>query len=380
MSPYSNPKCKNRILVVDDDPDIRFELKEYLTDHGFDVSTAADGEAMRLQMAESGYDLVIMDLMLPGDDGLTLTRYIQRRFSIPVIMITAREETIERIIGLEMGADDYVAKPFEPREILARIRSVLRRVSFAAETAAQDPGTVVKFEDRQTALKSRRPAPSDRHPRHSKAKFQGGTNAPSRVIGPTGEPLAIEDLPPPDTRRWVLRRKAEVVAAVRGGLISQEEACRRYNMSADELASWQYLILGGGRRDRLSLSPQGKRGAERKRRVGRLVLNFDNRTVEVDGQNLQLTPKEFAILELLSSHQGEVVVKESIISRLYGDGGEPNSKTIDVFICNLRAKLAAATGGANFIATKWGWGYRLRDPNAHGSTGVLRTAGATVTT
>ena len=102
-------------------------MKEYLTDHGFDVGTAGDGQAMRLRMEEASYDLVLMDLALPGEDGLALTQYIRRRFSIPVIMITARIETIERIIGLEMGADDYVTKPFELRELLARIRSVLRR-------------------------------------------------------------------------------------------------------------------------------------------------------------------------------------------------------------------------------------------------------------
>ncbi len=152
----ASTETNNRILVVDDDPDIRAELKEYLTNHGFDVGTAGDGDAMRLQMAESDYDLVIMDLTLPGEDGLALTQYIQRQSAIPVIMVTGRGETVDRVVGLEMGADDYVTKPFELRELLARIRSVLRRASSTAETAvAEEPGAVVEFEGWRLDLQSR---------------------------------------------------------------------------------------------------------------------------------------------------------------------------------------------------------------------------------
>ncbi|MCH8189356.1 MAG: response regulator, partial [Proteobacteria bacterium] len=211
----------NRILIVDDDPQFRVELKEYLTDHGFRVGTAGDGKGMRMRMEESAYDLVIMDLTLPGEDGLALTQCIRRHSPIPVVMLTAKEETVDRVIGLESGAADYITKPFEPRELVARIRSVLRRASPPAETEVEKPGAVVKFEGRKPARRSSRPAPIDRDRQHPKAKLPGGTNAPTRVIGPSGKPLTIEDLPPPDTRCWVIRRKAEVVAAVRGGLLSE---------------------------------------------------------------------------------------------------------------------------------------------------------------
>ena len=148
-------ETNTRILIVDDDLDTRAELKEYLTKHGFVTGTAESGEAMRVRMQEAGYDLIIMDLTLPGEDGLALTQYIRRHSQMPVIMLTGRRETIDRIIGLEMGADDYVTKPFELRELLARIRSVLRRAKSPSEDAAEESSAVVKFEGWQLDLHAR---------------------------------------------------------------------------------------------------------------------------------------------------------------------------------------------------------------------------------
>jgi two-component system OmpR family response regulator len=115
------------LLVVDDDRDIRTLLSERLESDGYAVVQAADGKDMRRALTDQAVDLVILDLNLPGEDGLTLCRDLRAKSAVPVIMLTARGEAIDRIVGLEMGADDYLAKPFEPRELLARIRSVLRR-------------------------------------------------------------------------------------------------------------------------------------------------------------------------------------------------------------------------------------------------------------
>jgi DNA-binding response OmpR family regulator len=116
-----------RVLVVDDDAGLRDLLAEYLVKQGFLVETARDGREMDDRMAAVAPDLVVMDLMLPGEDGLSLTRRIKAQRNLPVIMLSARGEDIDRIVGLEVGADDYLAKPFNPRELLARIRAVLRR-------------------------------------------------------------------------------------------------------------------------------------------------------------------------------------------------------------------------------------------------------------
>jgi len=117
----------HRLLVVDDDLDIRTLLAEQLGRAGYQVLTAADGAQMRQQLQRERIDLVVLDLNLPREDGLTLCRDLRAQSSLPVIMLTARAEPIDRVLGLEMGADDYLAKPFEPRELLARIRNVLRR-------------------------------------------------------------------------------------------------------------------------------------------------------------------------------------------------------------------------------------------------------------
>jgi two-component system OmpR family response regulator len=115
------------ILIVDDDRDIRTLLADYLDSNGYRTLTAADGSAMWAMLEQKRPDLLVLDLNLPGDDGLTLCRKLRADSSLPVIMLTARSEPLDRILGLEMGADDYLPKPFEPRELLARIRSVLRR-------------------------------------------------------------------------------------------------------------------------------------------------------------------------------------------------------------------------------------------------------------
>lgn len=116
-----------RVLVVDDDPALGDLLSTYLGANGFIVDLASDGVAMRLAIAQNPPDAVVMDLMLPGEDGLALTRLLRTHSAVPILMLSARGEELDRVIGLEVGADDYLAKPFGPRELLARLRALLRR-------------------------------------------------------------------------------------------------------------------------------------------------------------------------------------------------------------------------------------------------------------
>jgi len=125
------------ILVVDDHRDIRDLLAKYLTKHGYRVSVADGGLAMKKTIASSSIDLVVLDLMMPGDDGLSLCRDLRAKNELPVIMLTAMGEETDRVIGLEMGADDYLTKPFNPRELLARIKAVLRRTNSMPQSRAQ---------------------------------------------------------------------------------------------------------------------------------------------------------------------------------------------------------------------------------------------------
>lgn len=125
------------LLVVDDDATVRAMLTEYLGGHGYTVRSAADGKAMRAALEQELPDLVLLDLRLPGEDGLTLARFLRERYDLGIVMVTGAADLVDRVVGLEIGADDYVAKPFDPRELLARVKSVLRRMQARAPEAAE---------------------------------------------------------------------------------------------------------------------------------------------------------------------------------------------------------------------------------------------------
>jgi two-component system OmpR family response regulator len=124
------------ILFVEDDRDIRTLLADFLAREGFAVEVAEDGAAVDRVLARTRPDLVILDLMLPGEDGLSICRRLRARGAVPIIMLTAKNDDVDRIVGLELGADDYLGKPFNPRELLARIRAILRRADRTAAPAA----------------------------------------------------------------------------------------------------------------------------------------------------------------------------------------------------------------------------------------------------
>jgi len=134
------------ILVVDDDREIRDLLSRFLVKHGYRVTTAREGREARKTMADAAIDLVVLDLMMPGEDGLAFCREVRASSDIPIIMLTAMGEETDRVVGLELGADDYLPKPFSPRELLARIKAVLRRSSAGIDRQPAGSGTdVIRF-------------------------------------------------------------------------------------------------------------------------------------------------------------------------------------------------------------------------------------------
>lgn len=154
-----------RILIVDDDPALLELLERYLGEQGFAVAGVADGVAMDRYLAESRADLIILDLMLPGEDGLSIAKRLRASGTTPILMLSARGDDVDRIVGLEVGADDYLAKPFNPRELLARLRAILRR---------RQPDT---------------PAVAEQGEIHSFGEFHLDTA--SRVLTRGGEPVAL---------------------------------------------------------------------------------------------------------------------------------------------------------------------------------------------
>ena len=139
------PTASPNILVVEDDRETRTLIAKYLRSNACNVTTANDGREMARAMADQRVDLLVLDVMLPGEDGLSLCRTIRSESQVPIIMLTARGEDVDRIVGLEMGADDYLAKPFNPRELLARINAVLRRQATAQTLSASNGATAHTF-------------------------------------------------------------------------------------------------------------------------------------------------------------------------------------------------------------------------------------------
>lgn len=230
-----------KVLVVDDEAPVRELIELYLSKEDFEVIHAADGrEALRLN-GQHHPDLVILDLMLPGLDGREVCRQIRVNSSVPIIMLTARSDEVERIVGLELGADDYVVKPFSPRELVARVKAVLRR----------------------------------------------------------GAP-----------------REDEV----------------------------ETLVFPGLRIDRVQ------------------------HRVEVDGEEVHLTPTEFRLLWCLASIPGRVFTRAELLDRIWGYDSESDARTVDVHIKRLRQKTRASESRPFSITTVWGLGYKFETHPAPDAT------------
>ncbi|RFB04843.1 response regulator [Parvularcula marina] len=144
------------LLVVDDEPSIRDPLAEYLGGNGYEIKTAGRADAARSLIEEGGIDLVLLDIMMPGEDGLSLCRDLRAKGTLPVILLTARAEDTDRIVGLEIGADDYVTKPFNPRELLARVKAVLRRSKDSPSEPLTPGGTKFRIESFTLEIEGRR--------------------------------------------------------------------------------------------------------------------------------------------------------------------------------------------------------------------------------
>ena len=144
------------VLIVDDDAEVRQLVADYLSDFDLRVSGAADSLGMRRMLAQNVVDLILLDVKLPSDDGMTIARELRLKSSIPIIMLTSRKDEVDRMMGLEAGADDYITKPFNPRELVARIRSVLRRAHAPPPSSPSDIIRVMRFADWELNLRARR--------------------------------------------------------------------------------------------------------------------------------------------------------------------------------------------------------------------------------
>jgi DNA-binding response OmpR family regulator len=257
MVPVRSENGKETLLIVDDDRRLQQLLSEYLGEQGYVAAAVGDGEAMDHWLAEHRPDLIILDLMLPGEDGLSLARRLRASGDIPIIILSARGEELDRIIGLEVGADDYLAKPFNPRELLARIRAVLRR----------------------------------------------GNDSP--------------------------------LTALRG--------------NSTEVSSGEQ-------------TGQSKRGITH---FGEFDLDLEGRILRKQGEEVELTSGEMALLIALVEHPNRVLSREQLMDIINGGESEPFDRSIDVRITRLRRKIEQGETKPRFIRTVWGAGYRFTPDGTH---------------
>jgi two-component system OmpR family response regulator len=246
----ASTRAEPTVLVVDDEKTIRDVLEYNLRRESYRVLTAADGEeAIRLAQSEHP-DLVILDIMLPGVSGLDVLRAIRREMTVPILMLSARETETDKVVGLELGADDYMTKPFSLRELLARVRAMLRRTE------------ILRNESRAAQTKKDR-------------EKQADTNV---------------------------------------------------------------LALGS------------------------LVIDLAKRSVTNNGQSVELKPKEFDLLTFLAAHPGQVFSREVLLDRVWGYDYVGSTRTVDVHISWLRAKLEHDAASPKLLQTMHGVGYRLSAP------------------
>jgi two-component system, OmpR family, response regulator ResD len=254
-----------KILIIEDDANIAQLIRLYLEQANFTVLTAGDGVAGLELHAREHPDLVILDLMLPALDGMEVCRRIRAWASTPILMLTARQGEEDRIAGLELGADDYLVKPFSPREVVSRVKAILRRTHPTNETVGRA---------------------------HSAPQF----------IVPTNTSTATTSITP----------------AVTATSPSNE-------------------VL----------------------RFGNLVINIPARRVEINGQRITLTAKEFDLLVTLSSAPERVFTREALLNQVWGYTYLGDGRTVDVHIGTLRKKIEAVASVPHYIETVWGVGYKF---------------------
>jgi DNA-binding response OmpR family regulator len=321
------------ILVVDDDPAIRHLLRDYLGDRGYHVVLAGDGRSMMECCATHNVDLILLDLNLPDNNGLSIARKLREHSSVPIIILTGQGEEVDRIIGLEMGADDYVAKPFSPRELLARIKAVLRRAMqpFAGGSVGATIAGPGSREARRTSEDGRTsPPPAD-------AESPG-----------SGKPV-----PPPD-------------AADPAGLVLSDGAggdatapLRSQTAPGPDLDAVEGL---SGLSHPAGLASSAADPVQRVRFAG-WELNLDSRKLyHPESGEVSLTNGEFSLLAAFLRRPGRILSRAQLLemSRIHDD--EVFDRSIDVQILRLRRKLEADPRNPEIVRTERGVGYIFSVP------------------
>lgn len=288
-----------RLLVVDDDPQIRDLLSDYLRESGFDVATAADGVQMWAQLAAQPVDVVVLDLMLPGEDGLSLCRQLHARGDVSVVMLTSRSTLLDRIVGLEVGADDYLPKPFDPRELLARVKAVLRRGPRLPPGSAHTGGMPMPGTSAASTASN--------GSAHSVASVTSVASAPSDAVTRPAPNGAMTSTP-------------------------QTRAASPHTPASQAT----YFDFDGWRLDTLA----------------RQLISPEGRVITLGGS-------DYRTLQALVMHPHRPLSRDFLLDCAFGRHGAANDRAIDVCVSRLRAHLNTRARPSPLIRTVRNEGYML---------------------
>lgn len=352
-----------RILVVDDDPNLCELLANFLGKHGINVHTVADGSSMDQALRAHHYDLIILDLMLPGEDGLSIAQRLKQVTTAPIIMLTALSDNIDRVVGLEIGADDYVAKPFSPRILLARIRSVLRGHNSPYKDQLHHIGKIL-IVDSEAGV---RELLSDYL---SKQGFEIST-IPSRTelesqLGRTGFDLVLLDLKTPGEEALHLTgrllRDRDIPFILLTAMSDEVEQVVGLELGADD-----YIDKPLNQRELLArIKAVLRRTAGTSNAPYRDgIYRFGDFTFDVaqlsltreNGEIIPLTSVEYEMLNVFVKNPHRTLDRDRIQELLGEDNKAEVDRNIDVRITRLRSKIETNPSNPMLIKTVWGRGY-----------------------
>lgn len=326
---------KQKILIVDDDASISELISLYLEKEMFDTRCAADGEEALQLFPEYQPNLVILDLMLPGIDGYEVCRRLRAGSQVPVIMLSAKGETFDKVLGLELGADDYMVKPFESKELVARVKAVLRRYQ---QAQAQVNAAV----DAALSAQQAKAGAAAGFPINGAA----GAAAPQARMG-TGF-LDTTGLPAADADGNITFRAYAEGDSGSGELYTyngQTGQLHRGGTGASDARAHAADMLDAYRNgDYIEYKD--------------LIINKSNYAVYYSGHVVEMPPKELELLYFLASSPNQVFTREQLLDHIWGYEFAGDSRTVDVHIKRLREKLP---GNPDWeISTVWGIGYKFR--------------------
>ena len=351
------------VLVVDDDPNLCELLAGFLSKHGLNVNTVADGSSMDEALRMHQYDLIVLDLMLPGEDGLSIAKRLKQVTTAPIIMLTALSDNIDRVVGLEVGAADYVAKPFSPRILLARIRSVLRRRNLPYKDQVHHVGKILVVDD----------DPNIRELLRDYLTRQGF----EIVTVPDGAELEVE-LNRTDFDLVILDLKI----SGEDGLQLTARLLRDHDLPfimmtamGDEVEQVVGLELGADDYIDKPLNPRellARVKAVLRRNAGTTTMRsgdgiyrfgdfvFDTTQLSLTHKNgdvVSLTSGEFELLNIFVKNPYRTLHRDRILDLLGDDNKTSIDRSIDVRITRLRSKIEADPSHPIFVKTVWGKGY-----------------------